>query len=302
MDNNSFENNKNNGAEQTASVFDSENSLSSADFPSFDELFVSFNVDCLPTEIKPRSAQKPEPEKAILLKEETAETEEKKENEALPETKKTEEFPDNPTQTEPQKSENADFVETLWQETSEVPVQKKKNRKPKMKAILSVLIIITAVFTLLTAILFAFSYITGFSLLGYRFYHMHTSTMEPYLYKNEMIIVKIGSQNIGEGDIVAYRPNSKKNSYLIHRVSKIIPPDEENPALMITKGDSSDFTDRTEYLASVIGVFVLSIPFAGGYIEFIRQYFLVSAVSLGLVYIMLIGSRIYIGKKQKSQS
>ena len=276
-----------NGAEQPAPVFDAVSPLPFSEFPSFDELFDSFDFNNLPAEISiPAEA---EPVKI---------TEPQTENETIPE-EQPETFEET-TQRALKEENNTGFIDTLWQEPTEIPKQKKTKKSKKTKSILSVSIIVITVLTLFTAILFTFSYITGLSLFGYRFYHVHTSTMEPALFKDEMVIVKIGKNNIKENDIVTYRPGSRKNSYLIHRVLKIIPEDENNPASMITQGDDAAFADRTESLDSVIGVCVpISIPLAGGFIEFIRSHFLASVVLLGLVYITLIGGRVYAGRRRK---
>lgn len=119
--------------------------------------------------------------------------------------------------------------------------------------ILIVIITIIALFTMYSFVelqLMDKDYVTIF---GYTYFEVASGSMEPFISKDDMVIVKL-DDTYQEGDVVTYYLNG---DFITHRVVKI------DINTITTKGDANNTKDPAISQDSVIGRVVLVIPNVG---------------------------------------
>lgn len=89
------------------------------------------------------------------------------------------------------------------------------------------------------------------SYFGYTFFSVASGSMEPTLHINDVILVKLGNNNIAENDIITY---TKNNEIITHRVIHI----ERN--VLSVKGDNNNTMDVPITTDQVIGKTVKIFP------------------------------------------
>lgn len=79
---------------------------------------------------------------------------------------------------------------------------------------------------------------------GYSFFKVISDSMAPTIVTNDIIIVKLGKEDIKINDIITYKVN---NAYVTHRVSNI----KDN--LYITRGDYNNVGDKPVLKENIVG-------------------------------------------------
>ena len=115
------------------------------------------------------------------------------------------------------------------------------------------LIIVIAAFTLYSFTAIEVLNKDYVSVLGYTYFEVASGSMSPTIEKDDMVIVKLGSDYEQE-DIVTYKLNG---DFITHRVKKI------DSSTITTKGDSNNTKDVPISKDNVLGRVVLIIPKAG---------------------------------------
>ena len=127
------------------------------------------------------------------------------------------------------------------------------------------------------------------SLFGYKFFIVLSGSMEPEIYKGDLVIVKnIDSNTLKENDIIAFRD---KDGYVItHRIVEINYDDGKK---FITKGDNNNVNDADSVaLESVEGIYTSKIVGLGNVLVVMQDpvtiVVIVSAIILaGILWITL---------------
>ena len=88
------------------------------------------------------------------------------------------------------------------------------------------------------------------SLFGYTYFEIASGSMEPAVYKNDLVIVKLNS-TYQEKDIITYNLNKE---FITHRVIQI------DSKTITTKGDANNSKDAKIKKENVLGKVVLIIP------------------------------------------
>lgn len=107
---------------------------------------------------------------------------------------------------------------------------------------------------------------------------VQTSSMEPSLNKNDLIVYS-KQQEYKTGDIVCFMQNSHLTA---HRIIAI------NDNLIVTKGDSSTQSDTPITSAQILGEIVYSSSFLGNILAFFQHFsgiFIIFVLILGILYI-----------------
>lgn len=102
-------------------------------------------------------------------------------------------------------------------------------------------ILILVIYGKLNVMLTSASYPNYF---GYTFFEVASGSMEPTLYVNDVILVKITKDNLNKNDIIAFQQG---NAIITHRIVFI-----DNDTLTV-KGDNNNTIDRPINIDSVIG-------------------------------------------------
>ena len=89
---------------------------------------------------------------------------------------------------------------------------------------------------------------------GYTFFEVASGSMEPTLKINDVILVKIGNDNLIKGDIVAFY---SENAVITHRILFI------DGTIITVKGDNNNVVDKPIVREQVIGKVIKIIPELG---------------------------------------
>ncbi len=89
---------------------------------------------------------------------------------------------------------------------------------------------------------------------GYTFFEVASGSMEPTLKINDVIIVKIGSNDLNKKDIIAF---NSENAIITHRILFI------DGKIITVKGDNNDVVDKPIVKDQVIGKVVKILPELG---------------------------------------
>ena len=99
---------------------------------------------------------------------------------------------------------------------------------------------------------------TYVNIFGYSFFEVITGSMSPTIEVQDVVIVKIGQDNINVDDIITYY---KDNNVITHRVVSI---DEDD---LVCKGDNNNTFDSAIKRDIIIGKVVKIIPGVGTFKE-----------------------------------
>lgn len=116
-------------------------------------------------------------------------------------------------------------------------------------SVLLLLLLVLAVYGKATSVFGGKSYPNYF---GYTFFSVASGSMEPTLYINDVILVKIGNEDIAENDIITFI--NQKDEIITHRVLTI------NGDLLTVKGDNNNTIDAPINKDQVIGKTVKVFP------------------------------------------
>lgn len=131
--------------------------------------------------------------------------------------------------------------------------------------------IISYIVIAIVAIFMVISILSNVGLFGYKFYNVLTGSMSPTINPGSLIIVKkMDSNEINEGDIITFKGSSTSN-LTTHRVVEVI--EKNNNIKFQTKGDANDVLDPMLVDEGLlIGKVILDIPYMGKVMSFINQY------------------------------
>lgn len=94
------------------------------------------------------------------------------------------------------------------------------------------------------------------SYFGYTFFEVASGSMSDTINIKDLVIIKIGNDNLKVDDIVTYKNNE---DFITHRIVSI------NDNTIITKGDANNDSDRPVDISNVLGKVVFVIPSFGVY-------------------------------------
>lgn len=131
--------------------------------------------------------------------------------------------------------------------------------------------IISYIVIAIVAIFMVISILSNVGLFGYKFYNVLTGSMSPTINPGSLIIVKkMDSNEINEGDIITFKGSSTSN-LTTHRVVEVI--EKNNNIKFQTKGDANDVLDPMLVDEGLlVGKVVFNIPYMGKVMSFINQY------------------------------
>lgn len=120
--------------------------------------------------------------------------------------------------------------------------------------------------------------------LGYKPFIVLSGSMEPTINTGDIAIIKkCASEELKEGDIIAFRSGK---SVITHRIIEI--KKNENEINLITKGDNNNSEDRYPIdLEAVEGIFVYRIPKLGNFAMFL-QTTLGTVIFISIPFILFI--------------
>lgn len=94
------------------------------------------------------------------------------------------------------------------------------------------------------------------SYFGYTFFEVASGSMSDTINIKDLVIIKIGNDNLKVDDIVTYKNNE---DFITHRIVSI------NDNTIITKGDANNDSDRPVDKSNVLGKVAFVIPSFGVY-------------------------------------
>lgn len=103
------------------------------------------------------------------------------------------------------------------------------------------------------------------SLFGYQADVVQSESMEPNLYKDDLVIVKhVSEEEIAIKDVLVFRRDGKK---YVHRLISY------EDGLYTTQGDANDFSDKPITYEAIEGKVVSTVPKIGGVIQFFQSVY-----------------------------
>ncbi|MHC5250232.1 signal peptidase I [Enterococcus sp. LJL90] len=157
------------------------------------------------------------------------------------------------------------------------------------------------------AIFFNFNDSPDKSFFGYRFMTVLTNSMAPNPEKPELtngftsgsviIIQQVNPETLQDGDIITFYPvPGNTESYLTHRVVETMDNlDGEEGFFIQTQGDANTGADIPISASQVVGKVVLTIPFIGNFLNFVRDNLVVVAIFLATLFGLFVTLKYYIG-------
>jgi signal peptidase I len=175
-------------------------------------------------------------------------------------------------------------------------IKKRKIINNRIKKIVFIFIIIM----LYNITLLYISYIDKFetpSFYVYEAYMIDTTSMEPTLNKNDVIIIKkCKEENLKKGDIITYKINGE---IITHRIVEIVQEEITGTNQYITKGDNNNVEDEDYILFSEIeGKMIIKIPGLGNVVDILKN-------GIVIILVILIFLIIYLNRvemKEKSEA
>ncbi len=141
---------------------------------------------------------------------------------------------------------------------------------------------------------------TDVSFFGYRWYKVLTSSMSPDILPGDVVIVKVGADDLQTNDIITFNPTADKNAVLTHRLvgSSV---DSEGNILYKTKGDANKSYDVQGIKPEqIIGKVVFTVRYISRIVTYISEHLTLSIFTLvGLMSAIYIVKRLI---KLKSRS
>lgn len=103
--------------------------------------------------------------------------------------------------------------------------------------------------------------------------------MSPEIVPGDMIVVKVGNDNIKSGDVITFNPTEDKNVILTHRVVSSQTLNGEK--VYTTKGDNNTTNDASKVTSEqIIGTCIFTVPKLGTVMNFIKSHWLVVSASV----------------------
>lgn len=175
-------------------------------------------------------------------------------------------------------------------------IKRRKIINNRIKKIVFIFIIIM----LYNITLLYISYIDKFetpSFYVYEAYMIDTTSMEPTLNKNDVIIIKkCKEENLKKGDIITYKINGE---IITHRIVEIVQEEITGTNQYITKGDNNNVEDEDYILFSEIeGKMIIKIPGLGNVVDILKN-------GIVIILVILIFLIIYLNRvemKEKSEA
>lgn len=171
-----------------------------------------------------------------------------------------------------------------------------------IRIVRTVLVYLLAAGIILAAVLFVIDKSPQKSIFGYRYYTVLTPSMEPEYSVGDVVIVKVGTDDLEVGDVITFNPSSDSTAYLTHRITQKLEDYEGSGVTCFkTKGDANE--DEDSFLldsSRVIGKVQFSIPKIGYVIRFVqlRWYIVVPLAILLIVLLHLIKKYFEVGAKE----
>lgn len=118
---------------------------------------------------------------------------------------------------------------------------------------------------------------------GYALLEVVSGSMEPTIYKGDMIIINTKEKDYKENDIITFR--GKEGEFITHRIMSI------NNETMITKGDNNNTEDDPANISNIVGKYVTKINGAGKIISSFKSPFtMVMIFVIGLLACILLST------------
>ena len=116
--------------------------------------------------------------------------------------------------------------------------------------------------------------------LGVRPRILVTSSMEPSIYKNSLVLINTNAkyEELEEGEVIVFRAG---NTEVMHRITGI----SEDGKLVVTpdKGQGLTLVEKATY----VGKEVIAFPIIGGWLRSILEHGKAVVIGLGLVLVVL---------------
>lgn len=138
------------------------------------------------------------------------------------------------------------------------------------------------------------------SFFGYRWYKVLTSSMSPGILPGDVVIVKVGADDLKTDDIITFNPTADRNAVLTHRLVGSS-TDENGNILYKTKGDANKSYDvQGVNPEQIIGKVVFKVRYISRIVTYISEHLILSvSVLVGFISGMYIVKRL-IRLKQRS--
>ena len=121
------------------------------------------------------------------------------------------------------------------------------------------------------------------SINGYTILEVVSGSMEPTIYKGDIIIINTKDKNYKENDIITFR--GKEGEFVTHRIMKI------DGKTMITKGDNNNSEDDPIKTSSIVGKYVTKINGGGRILSSFKNPFtMVMIFIIGLLGCILLST------------
>lgn len=137
------------------------------------------------------------------------------------------------------------------------------------------------------------------SFFGYRWYKVVTSSMSPEILPGDVVIVKVGADDLQTDDIITFNPTADRNAVLTHRlVGSLV--DTDGNILYKTKGDANKSYDvQGVKPEQIIGKVVFKVRYISRIVTYISEHLILSiSVLVGFVSAVYIVKR---GVKRKHE-
>ena len=176
-------------------------------------------------------------------------------------------------------------------------IKKRKNINNRIKKIVFIFIIIM----LYNITLLYISYIDKFetpSFYIYEAYMIETTSMEPTLNVNDVIIIKrCKEENLKKGDIITYKINGE---IITHRIVEIVQEEITGTNQYITKGDNNNVEDEDYVLFSDIeGKMIMKIPKLGSIVSFMKNGIII--ILIILIFLIIYLNRVEMKEKSEAR-
>lgn len=121
------------------------------------------------------------------------------------------------------------------------------------------------------------------SINGYTILEVVSGSMEPTIYKGDIIIINTKDKNYKENDIITFR--GKEGEFVTHRIIKI------DDKTMITKGDNNNSEDDPIKTSTIVGKYVTKINGGGRILSSFKNPFtMVMIFIIGLLGCILLST------------
>ena len=170
-----------------------------------------------------------------------------------------------------------------------------------IKRTFDVVFVVALVFVVVELVLIADAVINDKtpSLLGYTIYRMTSTSMEPVIHENDVILSKIVDEEtvFHKGDIVTIKREGEKDS-ITHTIVK--EPYKNHGVMMIeTKGVANKESDPPVYVKDVESKFVQKLTFFDSFYEVLLSPLGISLFASLLIYMAV--DELYVRYKAKKQ-